>query len=136
MSFNAANRKDVRRLEKQARLDERSRRETIQSLMGTTQGRQWVHERLTLCHVFASSFSTNAYESAFREGERNVGLQLLNDVMTCPDEYVQMMREANVRDISAATERSRSEDPDWGDQVGDTASDEPAGDPDSFAETG
>ena len=134
MTFNAANRKDVRRLEKQARLDERARRETVQTLMSTTQGRQWVHERLTLCHVFATSFSTNAYESAFREGERNVGLQLLNDVMTCPDEYIQMMREANVRDSIA--ERSSSADGDGGDQVGDATPDEPAGDPDSFAETG
>ena len=134
MTFNAANRKDVRRLEKQARLDERARRETVQTLMSTTQGRQWVHERLTLCHVIATSFSTNAYESAFREGERNVGLQLLNDVMTCPDEYIQMMREANVR--STITERSSSEDGDGGDQERDPATDEPAGDPDSFAEAG
>jgi hypothetical protein len=134
MTFNAANRKDVRRLEKQARLDTRARRETIQTLMSTTQGRQWVHERLTVCHVFATSFSTNAYESAFREGERNVGLQLLNDVMTCPDEYIQMMREANVRDSIA--ERSSSADGDGGDQVGDATPDEPAGDPDSFAEAG
>ena len=139
MTFNAANRKDVRRLEKQAKLDERARRETVQTLMSTMQGRQWVFERLTLCHVFASSFSINALEAAFKEGERNVGLQLLNDVMTCPDEYLQMMREANVRDLSerTATERSRSEDGDWGDQGPDSGSapDESAGDSDPESET-
>jgi hypothetical protein len=135
VTYNAANRKDVRRLEKQARLDERARQETVKGLMGSAQGRQWVYERLTLCHVFASSFSINALEAAFKEGERNVGLQLLNDVMTCPDEYVLMMREANVRDLTAS-ERSRSEDPGWGDQERDEPSGEPAGDPDSFAEAG
>ncbi|HWT80867.1 MAG TPA: hypothetical protein VN648_18930, partial [Candidatus Methylomirabilis sp.] len=91
MSYNAANRKDVRRLEKQARLDERARLETTQSLMGTVAGRQWVYELLAQCHVFASSFSLNAHEAAFREGERNVGLMVLNEVMMAsPDEYVQM----------------------------------------------
>ena|SRR6516164_9463987 len=142
MTFNAANRKDVRRREKQAKFNERTRLETMKSLMGTMYGRQWVYNLLMYrCHLFDSSFSVKnvLYDTAYLEGERNIGLQIYGDVLAaCPDEYIQMMREANVRDLSerAATERSRSEDDDWGDQVGDTAPDEPAGDPDSFAETG
>jgi hypothetical protein len=117
MSYNAANRKDVRRLEKQARLDEAARLETTRFLMGTTNGRQWVFEHLDRCHVFASSFSLNAQEAAFKEGERNVGLRLLNDVMLAsPDEYVQMMREENVRRSTSVAERSRGEGAEWGDQ--------------------
>ena len=122
MNYNAANRKDVRRLEKQARLDEAARLETTRFLMGTTNGRQWVFEHLSQCHVFASSFSLNAYEAAFKEGERNVGLQLLNDVMQAdPDGYVQMMREANVRRSAATAEQRRGEDGEWGDQGFDSA---------------
>jgi hypothetical protein len=125
VTYNAASRKDVRRLEKQARVEERQRLDTIRVLMSTTAGRQWVYDRLSQCHVFASSFSLNAYESAFKEGERNVGLQILNDVMMAsPDNYVLMMREANVRHIAADSsaagaadaERPGGEDGDWGDQ--------------------
>ena len=128
MTYNAASRKDVRRLEKQSRIEERQRLDTIRVLMSTTAGRQWVYDRLSQCHVFASSFSLNAYESAFKEGERNVGLQILNDVMMAsPDNYVLMMREANVRHITADraadgadAERPGSEDGDWGDQGPDS----------------
>ena len=140
MTYNAANRKDVRRVEKQARLNDRARKETVGGLMSTQAGREWVYQRLTQCHVFATSFSLNAYEAAFREGERNVGLQILNDVQQFPDEYVLMMREANVRDLSerAAAERVSREDPDWdieGPDPGDAAGG-PAGDPDPELEAG
>ena len=122
MNYNAANRKDVRRLEKQARVDERARLEVTKGLMASVGGRQWIYERLAECHVFASSFSLNAYEAAFKEGERNVGLQLLNDVMQAdPDGYVQMMREANVRGTTATAEQRRGEDGEWGDQGFDSA---------------
>ena len=109
----------MRRLEKQARVDERARLEVTKGLMASVGGRQWIYERLAECHVFASSFSLNAYEAAFKEGERNVGLQLLNDVMQAdPDGYVQMMREANARRSASDTiaEQRGSEDGEWGDQ--------------------
>jgi hypothetical protein len=125
MTYSAANRKDVRRLEKQAKLDERARQETIRALMGTTQGRQWVFERLTASHIFASSFSLDPLQMAFKEGERNSGLQLLNDVMAIsPDEYVMMMREANVRH-STADQLARGEDGDGGDQEPGAPDDDP-----------
>ena len=124
--YNAANRKDVRRLEKQARVDERSRKETVTWLMGTMAGREWLYNLLSECHVFVSSFSLNAYEGAFREGERNVGLRLLNDVMqTAPDDYVLMMREANARRSASDTiaDQRGSEDGEWGDQGFDPTGD-------------
>ena len=79
MTYNAASRKDVRRLEKQARIDEVERIDTVRTLMATTGGRRWVHDLLVRCHVFASSFSLDAKEMAFREGERHVGLHVLAD---------------------------------------------------------
>jgi hypothetical protein len=119
MVYNAANRKDVRRAEKAARQADVARQDTVRGLMSTTQGRQWAYERLVACHIFASSFSLDALQMAFAEGERNAGLQLLNDVMqVSPDEYIQMMREANVRDT---IERTRGPDPDGGDQGPDPA---------------
>lgn len=109
MTYNAGNRQDVRRLEKQAKIEDAARKEVVASIMSTEGGRSWMHDRLSGCHIFATSFSLNAYETAFREGERNQGLQLVNDVMqACPDQYVQMMREANVRYQLADTRISGS----------------------------
>jgi hypothetical protein len=44
-------------------------------------------------------FTTNALAMAFSEGERNVGLQITNDLITAsPDNYLLMLKEAgNVR---------------------------------------
>lgn len=98
MNYNAGNRQDVRRLEKQAKADDAARKEVVVNLMDSTSGRLWMYERLSNCHLFSTSFSLTALETAFKEGERNQGLQLLTDVMgACPDQYVVMMREANVR---------------------------------------
>ena len=108
--YNAGNRQDVRRLEKQARIDEAARQQVVVDLMSTPPGRQWMHDRLSGCHLFTTSFSLTALETAFKEGERNQGLQLLTDVMAaCPDQYVLMMREANVRHQLTDTRNSGSD---------------------------
>lgn len=68
----------------------------IQSLMSSVAGRQWMHDMLQSCHVFGSSFTGEAMGTAFREGERNIGLILLTAIMRAhPDAYVQMMKEQN-----------------------------------------
>jgi hypothetical protein len=52
---------------------------------------------------------------AFKEGERNIGLQILRDLMrACPDMYVLMMREANERDT--LSERRSDTNGNGGDQ--------------------
>ena len=120
--YNAGNRQDVRRLEKQAKIDEAARQQVVIDLMSSSPGRQWMHDRLSGCHLFSTSFSLTALETAFKEGERNQGLQLLTDVMAaCPDQYVLMMREANVRNQLADTRNSGSDrtDPDGGDSGSD-----------------
>lgn len=115
MAYNAGERKDVRRAEKDARLAEKQRHEVITGLMAGMAGRRWMLEKLEECHIFATSFSRDEGTMAFMEGERSIGLKLLNDIMrSCPDHYILMMRERNERD--AATERSRSEDSGRSDQ--------------------
>ena len=133
MTYNAANRKDVRRREKQARLSEVARRETLRTLMSTMAGREWVYELLAIhCHVFNSSFMQGHYISdphatMFMEGERSVGLHILEDInAAAADEYVLMMREEHVRHSTAdARERTDSEDGDGGDQEPDSFADSP-----------
>src|SRR5262249_3948810 len=96
MPYNAAERKDIRKAEKQEKLKEQQRHEIMATLMSLAPGRAWICDILEACHIFASSYTQSASAMAFAEGERNVGLRLLNDIMSsCPDQYVQMMKERN-----------------------------------------
>ena len=98
---NAASRKEIRRKEKEARQAERDRGVVILETMSTKNGRGYVWDQLAAAHVFATSYSPDALQMAFAEGERNFGLRLLNDIIEwCPEQFIQMMREQNERRIS------------------------------------
>lgn len=104
--YNAGERQHVRQAAKLARLVDQQQREFITGLMGTIPGRAWVWSILESCHIFATSHTANALNTAFYEGERNIGLRILNDVMAaCPDQYVVMTREANGRRTASDTNR-------------------------------
>ena len=65
----------------------------------------------------------DALQSAFAEGERNIGIQLINDIMiACPDQYIQAQRESN--DRSTTDERRSSPIADRGDS-GSVDADDP-----------
>lgn len=111
--YNAAERSHVKAAVKATRVAERERAGIIRTLMDTTAGRAYMHAVLERCHVFASSFNTDSLNMAFAEGERNIGLQFLRDVMqACPDMYVLMMREANERSASQSNARRPDREPD------------------------
>jgi hypothetical protein len=104
MGPNAADRKSIRRLEKAAKLADAQRRQVITGLMSTSFGREWMWDLLTRCHCFSVTFNGDALQSAFAEGERNIGIQLINDIMiACPDYFITAMRESN--DQSSLNER-------------------------------
>jgi hypothetical protein len=74
---------------------------------------------LEFCHIFSTTFTPSPTSAAFNEGQRNVGLRLLNDIMSaCPDHYVLMMRERNERDAARDT-RSDARDADSIDDTGE-----------------
>lgn len=113
MSYNANDRKQIREAKRTARQDDRARQATIASIMSTNLGRQYVYNLLSRCHMFGTSFSTNALSMAFAEGERNIGLALVADIMPiCSDQYITMIREANDRSIAADTRTSAHESDD------------------------
>src|SRR5262249_24552463 len=91
-------------------------------LMSTIPKRRWSLEILEACPVFATSFNRDAHTMAFMEGQRDIGLRLLSDIMaSCPDEYILMMRESNERRTSS--ERARGEVANGRDQGSDPSSD-------------
>ena len=111
---SAADRKSIRRKEKEARQADRLRAEVISGVMSTAAGRQWLWDTLASCHMFHTTFNGDALASAFAEGQRATGLAILSDIMlACPDQYIQAMRESN--DRNATDERRRGTIDDGGD---------------------
>lgn len=124
--YNSAERRHVREAAKAARLTDRENREFIEATMSLIQGRKWMHSLLERCHVFRTTFDRNALVMSFAEGERNVGAQILTDIVTfTPDAYVQMMREANERNSVASARRQPPTEPD---SVVDPGAERPADD--------
>lgn len=68
--------------------------EDLKWLMGNKQGRRVMMYLLEKHGVYRSSFRTNPYETAFLEGQRNEGLQLVEAIHEhAPERYAEMIRE-------------------------------------------
>jgi hypothetical protein len=68
----------------------------LRQIMGSNEGRAWMYALLEQCHLTKTSFSRNALDMAFEEGERNIGLRIMGDLMkACPERYIEMQKEAN-----------------------------------------
>lgn len=87
---------DKQRQETDAR--ERNARRTeiadFKWLMSSPRGRRILWRFMTMSRTFQLSFNTNAMQMAFNEGNRNLGLQLLDEVMElCPEQFPVMQKE-------------------------------------------
>ena len=81
------------------KIDRQNEEADIKWLMSSKRGRRFIWRLLEMAGVFRSSFNTNAMAMSFGEGNRNYGLQLLNQIHTlCPELYPTMIKEQkNVR---------------------------------------
>jgi hypothetical protein len=121
MSDDVGDRDKVRDRRRDARLHEHEEGEALAALMSSHIGRRWMHRTLEQCHMFATSYSSNPIRMSFLEGERNIGLRLVADIMAhCPLRYAEMMQEANenVRSSKPTRQPAASEpatiSPAWG----------------------
>jgi hypothetical protein len=88
----------VRQRARSAKAHESTRAQVLRNLMASLDGREWMFELLELCHIYETSFASDALVMAAREGERNVGLKVVWQIQTaCPEQYLQMMKEAKDR---------------------------------------
>lgn len=67
----------------------------VEWLMSTQQGRRVMWRLLSLAGVYRTSFAgEETHATAFAEGARNIGLQLIHEVQRLtPDAYSQMVKE-------------------------------------------
>lgn len=92
--FDAGDESAVRERKRKAGNAAKADDEVVRALLDHRDGRGWLYRLLKTCHVFASSFTADPLQTAFREGERNIGLQILTRVTAVsPDGYVLMIKE-------------------------------------------
>lgn len=106
MSDDVGDRDKVRDKRRDAKLHEHEEGEALTAFMSSHIGRRWMYRTLEQCHMFTTSYSSSPIRMAFLEGERNIGLRLVADIMAfCPRRYAEMMQEAseNVRSSKSAS---------------------------------
>ena len=68
--------------------------EDVKAILKTKEGRRFVWKILEACGVYRSSMTGNSL-TFFNEGKRDIGLQVLADVMDAnPEAFLVMQREA------------------------------------------
>lgn len=103
MTYNASDRKDIRRAEKFAKSQHQLRLDFIRTSMASSSGRAWFFDLLSRCHLFHVLPPTNPLAREFEQGERNIGITIYTDILTsCPDLYLLMLSEAQQRELSNA----------------------------------
>lgn len=91
---NAADKEQTEKADWKATDLRKRQLEDLRAVLEGSFGRRFVWRYLGLCGVFHSSFAVNAEQTAFNEGQRNIGLQLLADVNEAdPDAYAKMLNE-------------------------------------------
>lgn len=90
---NAANESEVRAAEQKEKFTLEKEQNDLRFILSSEQGRRFVWKQLSLCGVFKTSFTGNS-ETFFLEGRRDIGLRLLDDIMSVdPDGFLKMMNE-------------------------------------------
>jgi hypothetical protein len=95
-SFNASDPAQVAAKRRSAGKKRKANESVVYTIMSTQSGREWVHSLLESCHCFGTSFTGEAMTMAFKEGERNIGLLIIAQIMkAAPDEFIIMLKEQN-----------------------------------------
>ena len=94
-SYDTSDKEQVNKARKRDARTRADRLEFVEAAMTTPQGRAWFYDLLARCHVVRTPFSANdPYGTAFKCGEQNIGLQILDDIQTVSsDTYLTMITE-------------------------------------------
>lgn len=92
--FDASDEESVRERNKSLKTYDGLRRDGLRHLVSAPNGRKWLYWLLELTHQGRISMHADAKMMGFLEGERNIGMQVMIDLLNhFPNEYQQMMKE-------------------------------------------
>lgn len=93
-SYDTSDKEQVNKARKKSARTRADRLEFVKAALEHEQGRAWFYDILLVCHVFKNSFDQDPYITAFKSGEQNIGLRILDDIQTAnPDKYIIMISE-------------------------------------------
>ena len=99
--YDASDPKAIARAKSAAGRRKKADEDVVKAIMKTANGRSWLFRILEACHIFQPSIVIGQPDAtAFREGERNVGLRLLQIVQRMTELYLVMIKE-NTKDNDA-----------------------------------
>lgn len=108
--YDAGDVEHVRQAKKKAEIEGDLRRAGLAHSLSTPGGRAWVYNLLEFTGVFRTSFTGNS-ETFMREGQRNIGLMVLADLMRDHEElYLTMCREAKARGLKGFRAKTLKDD--------------------------
>lgn len=94
MARNTADENQIKRDTEKARFTREREVNDLRKILAIPEGRRFIWRYIGISGVFKLSFTGNS-ETFFNEGQRNVGLKLIADVMEAnPESYLQMTKEA------------------------------------------
>ena len=94
-TYDTGDGEQVNKARKKSARTRANRLDFVAAAMTTEQGRAWFFDHLNRCRVFKTPYSAESpQDTAFRCGELNVGLQILDDIQTAaPELYITMISE-------------------------------------------
>jgi len=93
-SYDTSEPAQVNKARKKAARTRADRLHFVEAALTTEQGRAWFYDILVRCRVLSTPYTNNPYDTAFKCGMQNIGLQILDDVQTAaPDNYMKMIKE-------------------------------------------
>jgi len=91
---NVADETAIKKKTELERTKEILRRTDLRKILSWPEGRRFIWRYLEICGVFTLSFTGNS-QTFFNEGQRNIGLKLLAEIMdVAPDALLQMMKDS------------------------------------------
>jgi hypothetical protein len=93
--FNAGDDRHVKRRERKAKFRQEQKERALGSIMASIEGRVWMFDLLSKCGCYRLSFVHGEPDTtAFNEGSRKVGNEIMDDIMRiAPEQYIRMITE-------------------------------------------
>ncbi len=92
--YDASDEGQVKKRDLEAKRRDRDTRDVLIALLAERKGRDWMWELLSAAHMYEANPPTDPLQMAYREGERNIGLRLMQQLLRhTPNAVIQMMQE-------------------------------------------
>lgn len=94
-SYDTSEPEQVNKARKREARTRADRLKFVAAAMQHPEGRAWFYDIIVRCHVFQNPYYRDSDSvTAFKCGELNIGLQILDDIQTAaPNKYVTMIEE-------------------------------------------